>query len=105
MDGNVSINLQRALEAKLSKIEGPDFGKRIEATRDITRNDSICDSPAEILEIANKSSSQNGLIRLFLNAVKSPGRVKYVALVFLLLSLGAVLIFVRKRQLIKRIIS
>lgn len=58
-----------------------------------------------IFEIADKSVSLNGFLGKFLSSLKRPDRVKNIVLICFFFSLAAVLIFVRKRQLIKRILS
>lgn len=116
IEGRASTNLQKALEEKLSKIGGPTIRKIIQsniqsdcdfdASCSYLLKSNVVVAPAGgIFEIADKSVSPNGFLGKFLSSLKRPGRVKNIVLICFFFSLAAVLIFVRKRQLIKRILS
>jgi hypothetical protein len=100
-----SSSLKRALEAKLSKAES--YPLRIPSANH--KNSASCHDSAQsgripegIFEITNKSGSQSWFPSCL---VVQPRKIKYLSLFVFFLSLAAVFFFVRKRQLLKRVLT
>ena len=127
-EGRANTNLKKAVEVKLNRLGGPAYCSEVkknasqrqstvhsnlnsESTMDGGSGckSSVRNARSDIFEIAdrnrNSGNTSAGRFAQLWHALKQPGRVKNTGLTLIFITLIATVIFVRKRQLLKRILN
>ena len=124
-EGRANTNLKKSVEAKLKRLGGAAYRSNVRKRQSTVHSNlnseltmegcvsgcknSLRNARSDIFEIAdrnrNSGNTSAGRFARLWHALKQPGRVKSISLTLIFITLVAIVIFVRKRQLLKRILN